>query len=123
MEAAEELRASEYPAFFIVSVGRMLLLSSSSKQLAKSPCRKISTVHSLKSCRSAWRFTRTSRTRDLPYRFSDSLIISSASPVRRVAVRAQQQRNVEMRFAPPNSKQNLNSRIQSIPPAKTELIH
>src|ERR1700737_4322464 len=113
IEAAEESRANEYTVFFIVSVARILLLSPSSKQLAKSPWSSTSTCHSLKSCRSAWRFTRTSRTCDLPYRLSASLTISSASPVRRVAVRAQQQRNMEVRLAAPNSKRDLHHRIQS----------
>ena len=52
MHSADEFRASEYTVFFIVSVGRILLLSPSVKQLSKSPCSSISTVHSRNSCRS-----------------------------------------------------------------------
>src|SRR5208283_6165931 len=67
MHAAEEVRANEYTVFFIVSVGRILLLSPSVKQDPKSPSSRISTVHSQKSWRSGCRFTFTRRTRDLPY--------------------------------------------------------
>ena len=38
-------------------------------------------------------------------------LIRSASPVRRIAVRAQQQRNVKMRFALAHLKRNLHNRI------------
>ena len=49
MHVADESRASEYTVFFIVSVARILLLSPSVKQLLKSPCNKISWLHSRKS--------------------------------------------------------------------------
>jgi CO/xanthine dehydrogenase Mo-binding subunit len=44
--SAFESRASEYTVFFIVSVGRILLLSPSVKQLSKSPRSSTRTLHS-----------------------------------------------------------------------------
>src|SRR5437879_10142515 len=46
----------------------------------------------------------------------------SASPVRRVAVRTQQQRNVKMVFTVSHSKQNLDRGIQTIHAAGREII-
>src|SRR6202140_5063510 len=63
--------------FFIVSVGRILLLSASTKHESKSPCSNTSTVHSRRSCQPALRFTWTRRTRDFPYLFSATAIIFS----------------------------------------------
>src|SRR5260370_29047530 len=113
MHSAMELCANEYPVFFNVSVGRILLLSPSTKQGSKSPSSRISRVHSRKSCRSGCLFTLTTRTRDLPYLFSASEIIGSASPVRRVTIPTQQQRNVKARFPLPHLKRTLGNRRQS----------
>src|SRR3982074_3507702 len=48
-------------------------------------------VRSTISCGSRFRFTLTSRTRDLPYRFQESTL---RAPIRRVAEGTEQQRNV-----------------------------
>src|SRR5258708_12977053 len=113
MHSAMELRANEYTVFFNVSVGRILLLSPSTKQGSKSPSSRISRVHSRKSCRSGCLFTLTTRTRDLPYLFSASEIIGSASPVRRVTIRTQQQRKVKERVPLPTPNRNLTNHLQS----------
>src|SRR5215469_12183654 len=55
MHSAEDSLASEYTVFFIVSVGRILLLSPSTKHDSNSPCSTTPTVHSQKSCRSGLR--------------------------------------------------------------------
>src|SRR4029077_2343660 len=114
MHSAEELRASEYTVFFIVSVGRILTLSPSTKQDSKSPSSRISTLHSRRSCRSGCRFTFTTRTRALPSLCSASIPIGSVSSVRRITMRAQEQRNVKLRFALAHLKRNFNNRIQSL---------
>ena len=71
MVAAFELRATKYTVFFIVSVGRTLLLSALVKLVSKSPYSITCTVHSLNSWRSPWigsltRVMRDKRTRDFP---------------------------------------------------------
>src|SRR5579864_6240880 len=107
MHVAEDFRASEQTVFFIVSVARTLLLSPAVKHDSKSPCNNTCTVHSQKSFRSGCRFTRTSRTRDFPYRFSARTVKFSASSICRVPVRAQQQGNVNLLFALVQLKSNL----------------
>src|SRR5258707_11309809 len=91
----------------------MLLLSPEVKQDSKSPSSKISTVQSRSSWRPGCRFTLTTRTRDLPYLFSASVINRSASSIRGVTVWTQEQRNVKVRFAGPNLKVYFDHRIES----------
>src|SRR5258708_12980837 len=104
----------------MVSVGRILLLSASAKHELKSPCSNISTVHSRRSCQPALRFTWSRRTRDFPYLFSATAIIL-ASAIRRVAIWAQQQRDMKMLFPVSNMKCNLNQRIHAAHFARTEI--
>src|SRR5262249_25489687 len=111
MQSARELRASEYTVFFIVSVGRILLLSPSVKHVSKSPSSSTCTDHSCSSCLLGPRFTRITRTRDFPYLFSASLIIRSTSSIGRVPVRTEEQWNVIVQLPISHVKCNFDLRV------------
>src|SRR4029077_19341293 len=87
---------------------------SATKHASTPPSSRISTLHSRKTCRSGCRFTLTTRIRDLPYLFSASIPIGLAPSARRITMRAQEQRNVKLRFALAHLKRNFHNRIQSL---------
>ena len=66
MHSAVLSRAREYTVFFIVSVGRISLLSPAVKQLSKSPESRTSTFHSFTVCNGPSRCTFITRTLDFP---------------------------------------------------------
>ena len=70
MHSALLSRAREYTVFFIVSVGKIALLSPAVKQVSKSPESSTSTFHSFTVCKAPSRFTFMTRTLDFPYEFS-----------------------------------------------------
>src|ERR1700722_2113215 len=81
MHSALLSRGRLYTVFFIVSVGKIALLSPAVKQVSKSPESNTSTFHSFTVCKGPSRFTFMTRTLDFPYKFS-ARAITASSPYR-----------------------------------------